>query len=81
MEPHYTWPGGLGGKEVKAGSVPWDTGEREECCSGSGVGWGGDRRVALHVDMNVSVEVVHVGRRRKQPGEKRDRVAFRNTGA
>ena len=46
-----------------------------------GRGWGGDRRVALHVDMNVSVEVVHVGRRRKQPGEKRDRVAFRNTGA
>lgn len=42
---------------------------------------GGDRRIALHVDMNVSVAVVHVGRRRKQPGGKRDRVAFRNTGA
>ena len=31
-------------------------------------GDGGDRGIALHVDMSVSVEVVHVGRRRMQPG-------------
>ena len=65
MEPHFTWPRGVGGKEVKAGSVPQDAGEKEECCSGPR---GADRGIALHVDMSVSVEVVHVGRRRMQPG-------------
>lgn len=63
MEPHYTWPRGVGGKEGKAGSVPGTQGRRKSVV----LGRGGDRRIALHVDMSVSVEVVHKGRRKMQP--------------
>lgn len=65
MEPHYTWPGDWGGRESKQAVFPGRGREERVLFQ---VGGGGDRRIALHVDMNVSVEIVHVGRRRKQPG-------------